>query len=441
VSTEAVLYLPSSRDAATALDAVAGRPLGFRMLMAAVRAGCSRVWVPAQFRGGPIEQAIAATPSARAASVWLQPDATPPAGPLLLLSATTLTSPAALRPLLAARPPAVLGGSWEDGAPVVVVGGDRVPKLWSRLTTDGPIGDTLTEALSTGDITVVPSAGWCVRAAGPMDALERPLYGDLGSPVDTRLDTVVHRRLSRPITRLAVAARLSPNVVTVASLLVGLLAAAAFWQATPAWALLGLLLYAAAVVLDHADGEVARLTFAESRFGARLDVVVDTLVHVAIMLALGVAAGGLGVLGGARHAHPDVAAGRRRGLGRGAERAEQPGRLLRDAAGVHRGPGAPAGRAAGPDAGGGGRHARVLDRTARLRAHRSLRSGLVSRAPSPGGVNCPGSRGRCRARATGRCSGRREIPPTCRAAGCCPGRRRRARHHGRSDPWQTRPAL
>jgi hypothetical protein len=110
VSTEAVLYLPAPHEAAAALGTVAGRPLGFRMLMAALRAGCSRVWVPAQFRGGPIERAIAATPSARAASVWLQPGAAPPGGPLLLLSATTLASPATLRPLLAARPPALLTG-------------------------------------------------------------------------------------------------------------------------------------------------------------------------------------------------------------------------------------------------------------------------------------------------------------------------------------------
>jgi phosphatidylglycerophosphate synthase len=298
VSTEAVLYLPASRDAATALDTVAGRPLGFRMLMAALRAGCSRVWVPAQFRGGPIERAIDATPSARAASVWLQPGAAPPAGPVLLLSATALASPATLRPLLTARPPALLGGSWEDGAPVVVVGGDRVPTIWSRLTSEGPMGDTLTEALSTGEVTIIPSEGWRVPAPAPVRELERRLFGDLGSPVDTRLDTILHRRLSRPITRLAVAAGVSPNVVSVASLLVGLLAAVCFGHGTPAWAMLGLLLYVSAVALDHADGEVARLTFAESRFGARLDVIVDTVVHAAIMLALGLATGGLGVLGG-----------------------------------------------------------------------------------------------------------------------------------------------
>ena len=53
---------------------------------------------------------------------------------------------------------------------------------------------------------------------------------------------------------------------------------------------LGLLVYILAVVLDHADGEVARLTLTESAFGEWLDAVVDTVVHTTLALTLGVAA-------------------------------------------------------------------------------------------------------------------------------------------------------
>ena len=55
----------------------------------------------------------------------------------------------------------------------------------------------------------------------------------------------------------------------------------------------GLLLYVFAVVLDHADGEVARLTMSESALGEWLDAVIDTVVHTTLVLALGVAAGHL----------------------------------------------------------------------------------------------------------------------------------------------------
>jgi phosphatidylglycerophosphate synthase len=92
--------------------------------------------------------------------------------------------------------------------------------------------------------------------------------------------------------------------VSLLSLVVGLLAVWGFWNATPLSAVFGLVLYGAAAVLDHSDGEVARLTLQESRLGEWLDVITDTLVHGLLVLAMGVttqqAAGrtglGLGVL-------------------------------------------------------------------------------------------------------------------------------------------------
>ena len=119
---------------------------------------------------------------------------------------------------------------------------------------------------------------------------EAPVHDSAGSPVDTRLDTLFHRRLSRPITRLALALGLTANQVSLASLLVGLLAVWSFWHATPGTALAGLVLYAAAVILDHSDGEVARLTHSESRLGEWLDVTSDTVIHALLVLAMGATA-------------------------------------------------------------------------------------------------------------------------------------------------------
>ncbi|HET7341478.1 MAG TPA: CDP-alcohol phosphatidyltransferase family protein, partial [Methylomirabilota bacterium] len=72
--------------------------------------------------------------------------------------------------------------------------------------------------------------------------------------------------------------------------LVGLLAAGAFAHGGPRAVVAGLLLYVVAVVLDHADGEVARLTLGESRLGEWLDLVADMVVHGALVVALGVGA-------------------------------------------------------------------------------------------------------------------------------------------------------
>jgi phosphatidylglycerophosphate synthase len=129
-----------------------------------------------------------------------------------------------------------------------------------------------------------------VTATRPARRAAAPLPENLGSPIDTRLDTLFHRRLSRPLTRLALALGLSANQVSLASLLVGLLSVWSFWHATRLSALVGLLLYAVAVVLDHSDGEVARLTHSESRLGEWLDVTSDTVIHALLVLAMGVTA-------------------------------------------------------------------------------------------------------------------------------------------------------
>ncbi|HXH84365.1 MAG TPA: CDP-alcohol phosphatidyltransferase family protein, partial [Candidatus Tectomicrobia bacterium] len=143
---------------------------------------------------------------------------------------------------------------------------------------------------------------WCARVADPAAAAaaEARLYAALGSPIDTWLDVAFHRRLSRPVSRWAVARGVTPNQVTVASGVVGLVAAVVLAAGELLAAVAGVALYAAAVVLDHADGEVARLTLTESAMGEWLDIAVDTVVHAALVVALGVAAtrvagGGMGL--------------------------------------------------------------------------------------------------------------------------------------------------
>jgi phosphatidylglycerophosphate synthase len=81
----------------------------------------------------------------------------------------------------------------------------------------------------------------------------------------------------------------TPNQLTLASLAVGLLAVWALGRGEPWPGAVGLLLYALSVVLDHADGEVARLTLAESTVGEWLDVVSDTVIHALLVVAMGVA--------------------------------------------------------------------------------------------------------------------------------------------------------
>jgi phosphatidylglycerophosphate synthase len=303
VSPPGVLYLASADDLEAGCASVRGLPVAYRAVMTALRAGCPSVAVPAQFRGTAVERAVRANPRARRATRWLHPgEAWVAPSPVLLLPATVILPVDALRPLFQGPSPAVLAAS-PDAAPVTVadssVTGDLVPDI----TAGRPIGDALRASLRAHRAESV-RGGWCVRALTESDRrrAERRLEAALGSVIDSWLDTVLHRRVSRLFTRWAVEVGLSPNMVSLFSLAVGLAAVWCWTRATLAGATLGLVLYFVSVVLDHTDGEVARLTFAESRLGEWLDASVDTVVHVLGALALGLAAervGGRGLLLGA----------------------------------------------------------------------------------------------------------------------------------------------
>ena len=102
--------------------------------------------------------------------------------------------------------------------------------------------------------------------------------------------------------------RVHPNHVTTAALLTGLAAAALYAMATPRTADLGAGLWVLASILDHADGELARLTGKVTAFGHRYDRAADLIVKLSLFAGMGASLRHgplerwglpLGVLGGA----------------------------------------------------------------------------------------------------------------------------------------------
>ena len=299
---QAALYLSTADDLHAALLPVAGRPVAFRALVHAVRAGARSVGVPAIFRGTAVEAAIDASVRVRAAAVWLDHADLADAA-TLLVPASAVAPAAALAALLDASPPAMLAASATDGAAIFLADAPLTTALAPALAAGMPVGDDIARALKAPEATAIDPDAWHVRVRDASSAREAEdrLFAGLGSAIDTRLDRALHRRLSRPVTRAAIALGITPNQISVVSLLVGLAAAACFWIGTPLAALIGLLVYVGAVVLDHADGEVARLSLAESRVGEWLDIGVDTIVHAAMVVAMGATAeriaGGGAILG------------------------------------------------------------------------------------------------------------------------------------------------
>jgi len=90
--------------------------------------------------------------------------------------------------------------------------------------------------------------------------------------------------------------QLRPNHITTIGTAVGLLAAAALSHGSYWSGVAGTLLFLCTTIIDGCDGEVARLTFQETRFGQRFDVITDNVVHVAIFIGLAV---------GLYHQNPD----------------------------------------------------------------------------------------------------------------------------------------
>ncbi|PJA78949.1 MAG: hypothetical protein CO149_02440, partial [Nitrospirae bacterium CG_4_9_14_3_um_filter_51_5] len=67
---------------------------------------------------------------------------------------------------------------------------------------------------------------------------------------------------------------------------VGLVAAALFVPGSWELAILGALVLQLSVIIDCCDGEVARLTFTESKFGQELDIWADNVVHIVLFGAI-----------------------------------------------------------------------------------------------------------------------------------------------------------
>jgi len=135
-----------------------------------------------------------------------------------------------------------------------------------------------------------------VRDAADVQAAEKKLFNSLKGEFEGIVDRFFNRKVSRWFTRIFLAAGLSPNAITILATLIGLVAAAGFGVGTYSAGVIAALLFQLAAIIDCCDGEVARLTFTESPFGAWLDIAMDNVVHMAIFA--GIAMGSyLGVAG------------------------------------------------------------------------------------------------------------------------------------------------
>lgn len=109
-------------------------------------------------------------------------------------------------------------------------------------------------------------------------------------------DTLIHRAV-RGAVRPLVGTRLTPNHLTALRLASGLAAAALLAAGTQPAVAAGAALFLVSMLLDRADGELARLADQRSAFGHRFDVASDGICNALVFVGLGAGLSGA-TLGG-----------------------------------------------------------------------------------------------------------------------------------------------
>lgn len=120
-------------------------------------------------------------------------------------------------------------------------------------------------------------------AASARDA-ERRLWASLTSSADGIADRFLNRPLGRILSKVLVHTPISPNQVSLVSILIGVASA---WYFAAGHFVLGALLLQFSAVVDCVDGDLARVLFKQSRLGKWLDLAGDQVVHCSVFGAIG----------------------------------------------------------------------------------------------------------------------------------------------------------
>lgn len=243
----AAAELPDAR--VTLLDFGAVWPRRYRRQLAALGAACAAEEAPAR------------------------PQA--PSRPLLVLDGEGFPAPGALA--------AFVERARAAGGPARWVCGGRAVAAW---LPEAPAAFTARELLSAAGGAEPALGGW-VRADDDASAAaaERALFASLPKDTDgyiARFD----RRLSIALSAALLPLPVTPNDITTASLVLGLLGA--WWLASGGYGLTvaGAALLWFCCLLDGCDGEVARLKLLCSPSGAAYDLAADHLAHLATFVAI-----------------------------------------------------------------------------------------------------------------------------------------------------------
>ena len=273
---------------------MAGLPLIQRTVLAALRADFDRIVVVGREYTAELRALLRSDVRTRAVEVT---EAVPTieGSEVTVIASDHVLTPATLERVHAVPldgRPLLFGGASGDSvalcrpAMLMAVDADSLTSsgaehLWTALRAQGGERRDL-----DGEVCVPISDEQSVADAEA--ALCRRLRADSAAsdgPLAHWIDRRVSLRISRWLVRHT---RLRPNHITIIGTSTGLLSAALLGVGTYWTGVAGTLLFLCTTIIDGCDGEVARLTFRESSFGQKFDVITDNVVHVAIFIGLAV---------------------------------------------------------------------------------------------------------------------------------------------------------
>lgn len=161
----------------------------------------------------------------------------------------------------------------------------RVIEARGQLVSAGDA--TLPVRMTTADAQSVVALGVTHVVADERSAreAERKLWASLGSSADGLVDRFFNRPIGRLLSRMLVHTRISPNAVSVASILIGVTAAPLFARGH---FVLGASVLQLCAIVDCVDGDLARALYKQSPIGKWLDIGGDQVVHFSVFLGIGV---------------------------------------------------------------------------------------------------------------------------------------------------------
>jgi phosphatidylglycerophosphate synthase len=281
-----LLIVAPERGTATSVSpdiVVAGLPLLRRIVLAGARAGFSSVLVQSgdedteRLLGGTGASALigARPPAARCRIVILPANVVPQARWLRALRETDI-EPERL---------------YADGQLTAVIDTDDPAFVLASAARVRGVGELLASLRVRFDelkLEVDEAGRFPLSEAADARPAETWLLRSLIKQREGFMSRHFERKISLAITRRLAVTRVTPDLMTLVSVGIGLLGASFFLSSSPVYQLVGALLFLTHSILDGCDGELARLKFMESPHGALLDFWGDNVVHVGVFACMAV---------------------------------------------------------------------------------------------------------------------------------------------------------